>query len=153
MRVISVLIFLMIPFLLIGQSTSYFCKMGERTDSVTVFTMVDEMPEYNGAYRTAYEDQENNLDLSLLPVPDKEKVKSYVSFIVDPTGKITEACVYELPSYEGVLSVYDSTAVEFVKTLEYKPGMHRGEARHVIMTTEIVFDAKAIKKSKKGKKK
>jgi TonB family protein len=111
----------------------YFLEFESLKNPENVFTVVDEMPEFPGGFEKLVEFMHANLKM---PASIDEDGKTYVSFVVEKDGSLSEVKVIK-----GFNKAADQEAMRAVKTFPaWIPGKQQGIAVRTRMVLPIVFD-------------
>ncbi len=119
-------------------------KAQENKSKDRIYTEVEEMPEYPGGFNALAGEI-----AGAVKYPDEAKKKGiqgkvFVSFVVDETGKVTNAKVER-----GVDPALDAESLRVINSLKtWKPGKEKGKAVKVAYTIPINYalDGKTDKK-------
>ncbi len=119
-------------------------KAQENKSKDRIYTEVEEMPEYPGGFNALAGEI-----AGAVKYPDEAKKKGiqgkvFVSFVVDETGKLTNAKVER-----GVDPALDAESLRVINSLKtWKPGKEKGKAVKVAYTIPINYalDGKTDKK-------
>ena len=102
----------------------------ERADTAEVFNVVDEMPEIQGGIQKLYES---------ISYPRSAKVakiegRVFIKFIVEVDGSVTNATILK-----DIGGGCGNAAIEGIKKVKFKPGLHQGEPVRVFFTLPVTF--------------
>ena len=106
--------------------------------SQKVFDVVEQMPEYPGGQAALFEYISKNMKYPEDAAKKKVEGKVYVTFVVDPDGKITDVSLMR-----KVFPSLDAEAIRVISGMpNWIPGKQRGQAVRVKYTVPIVFRLK-----------
>jgi len=106
--------------------------------SQKVFDVVEQMPEYPGGQAALFEYISKNMKYPEDAAKKKVEGKVYVTFVVDPDGKITDVSLMR-----KVFPSLDAEAIRVISGMpNWIPGKQRGQAVRVKYTVPIMFRLK-----------
>lgn len=112
-------------------------KMAEDSGD-KVYQEVDQMPEFEGGFEGLIKFMIDNVKYPKSAHDEKIEGKSFVSFVINEKGEVTNAKVTK-----GFNSECDAEALRVVNVMpNWTPGMHNGEKVKVEMTLPINFKMK-----------
>lgn len=114
---------------------SYGPKTAVKADAPSVFTYVEQMPEYIGGQNEMFRYIKENLKYPEEALEEEREAKVYVKFVVDENGIITNVSSVRLAGYG-----FDEEAIRVVESMpEWKPGKQNGKAVKVHFQIPIYF--------------
>ena len=100
-----------------------------------VYQEVDQMPEYKGGFEGLFKFMGDNIKFPPEAKKDNAEGKSLIRFVVDETGKVTNATIKQ-----GFHDACDKEALRVVSAMpDWIPGKHNGEAVKVEFVLPVAF--------------
>jgi protein TonB len=128
---ISLLLFFSLKISSSAQTVNLVPPATIKDDSNTVYTIVQQMPEYPLGRDSLFAFIDKNLERPEGFID----ATVYISFIVSKTGKLTG-----FKMARGVDAPLDSAAMKCIRSMvDWKPGMQNGHAVNVAMTLPFRF--------------
>lgn len=110
-------------------------KTAVKADAPSVFTYVEQMPEYIGGQNEMFRYIKENLKYPEEALEEEREAKVYVKFVVDENGIITNVSSVRPAGYG-----FDEEAIKVVEAMpEWKPGKQNGKAVKVHFQIPIYF--------------
>lgn len=110
-------------------------KEEEVVEEPEIFLVVEEQPEFPGGMAKLMEYLRNNIKYPQIAKENGIQGKVFVSFVVDPNGKVTRIKVVR-----GVDPALDAEAIRVVENMPpWKPGKQRGKPVYVQYNLPINF--------------
>ena len=141
MKTAILLFTLLVPFALLAQQDE-----GKKAET-QVYTIIETMPEFPGG-----QEGQARFLMTNLRYPEEARNqgitgKSYISYVVDIDGSITDARVVR-----SAHPILDEEALRVVRAMKYaKPGYQRGKPVRVQFTQPINFNLPAPAETDKSK--
>lgn len=105
------------------------------TGDENLFTNVDVMPEYPGGYEALLKFLAQNVRYPAKAIKNKTEGRVICQFIVDTSGKVTDASILRSLSKET-----DDEALRVIRLMpDWKPGTHKGKPARILYTLPITF--------------
>lgn len=105
------------------------------TDPDHVYTTVDEMPKYPGGFEKMSEFLQANIKMPSSLKESGESGKSYISFVVEKDGSVSDVSVLRPFKPEA-----DAEALRVIKAFpQWEPGKQKGKAVRVKFVIPIAF--------------
>ena len=120
--------------------------LGDATNAVTVYNIVEKMPEFPGGEKALTDYMANNVKY-----PEEAKNKNiagrvFVSFVVEKDGSVNEVKVLR-----GIGGGCDEEAVRVIKSMpKWKPGIQKGKPVRVSFQMPFMFKLDESATSKNG---
>ena len=126
----------------VGERTFAIMEFNDQTSGIseasrteTVYTVVEEQPEFPGGYEAMIEFLRDNVRYPITARENNEQGTVYVSFIVGSDGSISD-----VKSIKGVSPAIDAEAVRVVRNFaNWKPGKQNGKNVSVRFTLPMKF--------------
>ncbi len=119
----------------ISQRDIVQVKEEEVVEEPEIFLVVEEQPEFPGGMTKLMEYLRNNIKYPQIAKENGIQGKVFVSFVVDPNGKVTRIKVVR-----GVDPALDAEAIRVVENMPpWKPGKQRGKPVYVQYNLPINF--------------
>lgn len=104
-------------------------------DGDKVYDEVEQMPEYNGGMQALFKFMGEHIKYPPEAKKDKAEGKSLIEFVIDETGKVTQAAIKK-----GFHDACDKEALRVVNAMpDWTPGKHKGEAVKVAFVLPVMF--------------
>lgn len=114
-------------------------------DSLEVFTVVEEMPEFQGGTYELMKFLQENIEYPMAAKERGQQGKPFVKFIIDSTGNITNVAIAKSSEFR----LLDEEAMRVVNCMpKWKPGLQNGKAVNVQYNLPMNFKMSGGRSSK-----
>ena len=121
-----------VAFMLFTTNVNALDLSGEATysDSTDIHTVVDQMPEVEGGLSSVYK----YIEYPSLATRTKTEGRVFIKFVVDENGNVKNPEILK-----DIGSGCGEAAIEGIKKVKFKPGVHQGKKVKVYFTMPIIF--------------
>ena len=125
-----ILVFMLSPLFISNVSATDLSIEIAKNDSSEVYTVVDQMPEVEGGLGSVYK----HIEYPSLAKNNKTEGRVFIKFIVDENGNVRSPEILK-----DIGSGCGEAAIEGIKKVRFKPGIHQGKKVKVYFTMPINF--------------